>query len=292
MVNPTLPDPGSLLQEATGAMRQGDLDRAGRLAASALEQFRARGDADGRMRSENLLGAVAFERGEVGEAESRFGIALGIAHDLEDSLMAARASNNLASVAHLAGRPELALSLYRNAMLSYQRLGDRRGTAETYHNLGIAFRQLGLWSDADRATDEAVRHAASTGQPALVALAATGRAELHLDRGEWEVANTEIERATRLAAEGRDPVGVAEAGRLRALLRLGQGDARGAVEEALRAYSSAQALGSALLEAECAGVAARAFRALGDAASAARWREEAAAGLRRLGAKGLLERLE
>jgi tetratricopeptide (TPR) repeat protein len=182
------------------------------------------------MRSENLLGAVAFERGEIGEAESRFGAALGIAHELEDSLMAARASNNLASVAHLAGRPELALSLYRNAMLSYQRLGDRRGTAETYHNLGLAFRQLGLWADADRATDEAVRHAASTGQPALVALAATGRAELHLERGEWELASTEIERATRLAAEGRDPAGVAEAGRLRGLLRLGQGDARGAVD--------------------------------------------------------------
>jgi len=65
-MTPSLPDPGSLLQEATGAMRQGDPDRAGRLAASALEQFRARGDADGRMRSENLLGAVAFERGEIG----------------------------------------------------------------------------------------------------------------------------------------------------------------------------------------------------------------------------------
>ena len=57
--------------------------------------------------------------------------------------MAARASNNLASLAQLGERPEVALSLYRSALISYQRLGDRRGMAETHHNLGLVFRQLG-----------------------------------------------------------------------------------------------------------------------------------------------------
>ena len=189
MTTPPTADPGTVLRDATAAMRQGNLPGAAALAGAAATRFRARGDADGRMRSENLLGAVAFETGQVREAEGYFGTALELAHGLDDSLMTARASNNLASVAHLTGRPEVALSLYRTALLSYQRLGDRRGMAETSHNLGIAFRQLGQWTDAERAAEEAVRHAEVSEDVALRALALVGLAELHLELRAWPLAD-------------------------------------------------------------------------------------------------------
>jgi eukaryotic-like serine/threonine-protein kinase len=291
MTTPPAADPGTVLRDATVAMRQGNLPGAAALAAAAAARFRARGDEDGRMRSENLLGAVAFETGQVGDAERCFGAALELAHNLDDSLMTARASNNLASVAHLTGRPELALSLYRTALLSYQRLGDRRGMAETSHNLGIAFRQLGQWTDAERAAEEAVRHAELTGDAALRGLAHVGLAELQLERKAWPLAERGIARAAALAVEGADPIGVAEAGRLRALLQLGMGDAGAALREALQAQAEAHTLGSALLEAECTTVAARAARALGDDARAEALRTEAEAGLVRLGAAGLLAQL-
>ena len=287
---PPAADPGTVLRDATAAMRQGNLPGAAALAAAAEARFRARGDADGRMRAENLLGAVAFETGQVGEAERYFGTALELAHGLDDSLMTARASNNLASVAHLTGRPELALSLYRTALLSYQRLGDRRGMAETTHNLGIAFRQLQQWTEAERAAEQAVRHADQLADAALRGLALVGLAELHLELKAWPLAEREIERAAALAAEGDDPIGVVEAARLRALLEFGRGNADAALRNALVAREEARNLGSALLEAECATVAARAARRLGRDEEAERWRGEAVAGLTRLGAEGLLER--
>jgi len=291
MTTPPAADPGTVLRDATAAMRQGNLPVAAALAADAATRFRARADVDGRMRSENLLGAVAFETGRVGDAEHCFGAALELAQKLDDSLMTARASNNLASVAHLSGRPELALSLYRTALLSYQRLGDRRGMAETSHNLGIAFRQLRQWSDAERAAEEAVRHAEVTGDAALRALVMVGRAELHLELAAWPLAEREIERAAVLATEAADPIGVAETGRLRALLYLGLGDAAGALRLALAARAEADALGSALLAAECATVAARAARTLGRDEEAGALRADAKARLTRLGAAGLLEQL-
>jgi len=290
MTTPPAADPGTVLRDATAAMRQGNLPGAAALAAAAEARFRARGDADGRMRAENLLGAVAFETGQVGEAERFFGTALELAHGLDDSLMTARTSNNLASVAHLTGRPELALSLYRTALLSYQRLGDRRGMAETSHNLGIAFRQLRQWTEAERAAEQAVRHADQLADAALRGLALVGLAELHLELKAWPLAEREIDRAAALAAEGDDPIGVVEAARLRALLEFGRGNADAALRKALAARSEARDLGSALLEAECATVAARAARQLGRDEEADRLREEAVAGLTRLGAEGLLER--
>lgn len=290
MTTPPAADPGTVLRDATAAMRQGNLPGAAALAAAAEARFRARGDADGRMRAENLLGAVAWETGQVGEAERYFGTALELAHTLDDSLMTARASNNLASVAHLTGRPDLALSLYRTALLSYQRLGDRRGMAETSHNLGIAFRQLSQWTDAERAAEEAVRHAEQLGDHALRGLALVGLAELHLELKGWPLAEREIDRAAVLAAEGNDPVGVAETRRLRALLHLGLGHAVAALDEALGARKDAQDLGTALLEAECTTVAARAARATGKRDLGESLRTEAEAALTRLGAAGLLER--
>jgi len=291
MTTPPAADPGTVLRDATAAMRQGNLPGAAALAAAAEARFRARGDVDGRMRSENLLGAVAFETGQVGDAERCFAAALELAHTLDDALMTARASNNFASVAHLTGRPELALSLYRTALLSYQRLGDRRGMAETSHNLGIAFRQLRQWTDAERAAEAAVRHAEQLGDAALQGLALVGLAELHLEMNGWPLAEREIERAAALAAEGNDPIGVAEAGRLGALLHLGLGDAVSALRVSLAARDEARRLGSALLEAECTTVAARAARTMGEEELAGRLRAEAEAGLSRLGAAGLLDQL-
>ena len=166
------------LLAATAATRLGELELAETLAGEAVRRFAERGDFDGRMRALNLLGVIGFERGQLEEAERRLTEALSIAYRLEDSLLAARACNNLASVAHLRGRPEEAVGLYRGALLGYQRLGDRRGTAETYHNLGLTYRQLADYDEAEKAVMQAVRHAESVGEPTLMALTSGGRAEL------------------------------------------------------------------------------------------------------------------
>jgi tetratricopeptide (TPR) repeat protein len=183
------------LLAATAATRLGDFGTSVTLAESALEHFRARADSDGRMRAMNLLGAVAFEQGRLEDAERCFGEALELARVVEDTRMAANASNNLASVAHLRNRSDLALSLYRTALLAYQRLGDRRGTAQTYHNLGLTFRQQREWMDAEAAALQAVRHAEEVGEGGLMALAVMGRAEIHLDRAELDLARQELTRA-------------------------------------------------------------------------------------------------
>lgn len=284
--------PDLLLLVAAAATRTGAFELAATLAADSLERFRIRGDADGRMRALNLLGAQGFERGRLDDAERCFDEALRLARELDDPALAARASNNLASVAHLRGRPDLALGLYRGALLAFQRLGDRRGVAETWHNLGLAFRQLAEWREAQHAAGEAVRHAELVGDRALMALATAGRAEVELERGKLELAQQMIERASRLAAEGGDELGAAEVGRLRALLLLSLGEPHAAYVEAELARVTAVRLESVLLAAECAAVMACALRRLGRDEEAGRRRAEAVTAFAQLGATTLLERFE
>ncbi len=280
------------LLAATAATRRGELKLGASLAASALAGFRGRADADGWMRATNLLGAIAFEHGQVEDADRYFGDALRLARDVGDTLVAARASNNLASVAHLRGRPDEALSLYRSALLAYQRLGDRRGAAETYHNLGMTCRQLNEWDEADRATGEAVRHAELVGEPSLMALAVTGRAELDIERGELGIARLALSRADQFSVEGADELGGAEVRRLRALLAMRDGEFPVALREAEEGRTIAERYSSPLLQAECAAVAAGALRELKRLGEAKSRLAEARRLFRSLGAAKLLEDLE
>jgi tetratricopeptide (TPR) repeat protein len=284
--------PDAQLLAATAATRIGDLGLAAALAGEALGRFTARGDFDGRMRSLNLLGVIGFERGRLADAEEHLAEALNLAHRLRDSLAAARACNNLASVVHLRGRPDEAVGLYRGALLSYQRLGDRRGAAETYHNLGLTFRQLADFEEAEKAVHQAMRHAEFVGEPGLLALTSGGRAELRIERGEPALAYPELERAGRLAERAADVVGTAELRRIRALAALREGRYELARDEAEAARTVAAEHDVALLKAECAAISALAHRALGADDAAAGRRAEAVAGFRSIGAASLLERFE
>lgn len=279
------------LLAATAATRLGEWGQGVTLAESALERFRTRADSDGRMRAQNLLGAIAFENGRLDDAERAFGEALELARLLNDSRMMANASNNLASVAHLRGRPDLALSLWRTALLSYQRQGDRRGTAQTWHNLSLAFREQHYMDDAEAAALEAVRHAEEVGEATLVALAIMGRAEVHIERNELALAARELDRAEVRALAVEDHVGLVDIGRLRARLALRAGQPEDAVSHALAARQGAIRLGLLQLEAECAATAAVALYRLGRTAESNMERDDALARFDQLGATGMKEAL-
>src|SRR4051812_8073295 len=284
--------PDVQLLAATAATRLGQLDTARELAELALRQFYARGDWDGRMRALNLLGAIYWEHGQIGEAERCFAEALRLARQLDDSLMLARASNNVASVAHLQGRSDEAAALFRGALLAYQRLGDRRGTAETYHNLGFAYRQAGEWRESEAATQNAVRHAEVVGEPGLLALVLGAKAELSVERDDTALAERELERAVRYAVEASDAIGRAEVQRVEALNALHQRSWEVALYHARTARTVAVEHESALLAAECAGIAARALKALAKVEEANVWRAQAEGGFRPLGARWPLQRVQ
>ena len=283
--------PEGWLLAATAATRLGETDLGFRDASTALEEFRENADRDGRMRCLNLLGAIAFERGDIEEARRCFGEALFLAQELQDTLVMARTSNNLASVAHLLGESNEAMSLYRTALLAYTRLGDRRGAAETYHNLAMGFRQQEHWPDATDATAQAMRHAELLAEPWLLSLVLTGKAELHVDMDDPALARNTLDRAEALAREAGDEVGIGEVHRVRGRVALAASQPEAALEEAERGLAIAKQTGSALLEGECAAVAARACLDLGRRDALAAYRAVAEQRFEALGAMRLLEDL-
>lgn len=284
--------PDLQLMAATAATRLGDLGLGAALAEGALERFRARADDDGRMRAQNLLGVIEFERGNLERAQHCFNDALGLARALKDTLMTARACNNLASISDLQGDALGALTLYRSSLLSYQRLGDRRGAAEAYHNLGIVFRQMGEWTDAESAANQAVRHAESVVERSLLGIAVMGRAEIGIHRGELEMARQQLAWAAALAAESRDELAMIEVELLGAQLALAEKQWETAFTRAENARQAAIKANAAVLQAQCAAVSARALQKLGRSPLTEERREEATRLFQSQGAARRLKELE
>src|ERR1043166_4722782 len=96
--------PGSQLLAAQASARVGEFALARRLAGGAREGFRVEGGHGEVLEATNLLGAVAFEEGDVAEAEACFGEVLTAAREQGLHLLVARSANNLATVAPLRGR--------------------------------------------------------------------------------------------------------------------------------------------------------------------------------------------
>jgi tetratricopeptide (TPR) repeat protein len=223
----------------------------------------------------NLLGVVTFTLGELDAAHSAFTSALELATREDDILLVARSSNNLGAIDNLQGRHDGALLHYRVALPAYRRLGQRRGLAETYHNLAITYRDLGNLADADEHERRAIDYASGGIAPRVAAMAHIGRAEVALRRGDAPLSERTARRAAKTLHTLEDPLNEANAHRMigaacTAMARLS--DAHVEFEEALGIATSR---GHAFVEAETRRDRADAFlrmneidRARGDALAA------------------------
>ena len=285
-------DPQALYLAASAAARLGQLEHAATWSERALEGFLERQDERGALRATNLMGAVDFECGRMDRAELRFGNARRLARRTGDLLMIARTTNNLANIAHLRGRMEQALRLYRTALTAFEAAGDCRGAAETLHNLALRFHQLGALRDASHAADQAVLRAERCERPALLALCLAGAAEIAIERQEYVAAQEKLDWSEALARTGDDVLLVLEIRRLRMLLALETGHVERAERGSAEVAREALELGSALVAAEATAVRSLALKALKRPEDAASQRASALEAFQRLGATDLMERFE
>src|SRR5690349_10373847 len=179
-----------LAAEAHG--RLGEHAQAERWAAAALATALVRGERHAELRARNLMGAIALERGDVDTAERHLSAGLELARALQDHVAEARCHNNLGIVANLRGEPQVALASYQLALAAYQQAGLVRGVAETHHNIGISWRDLGDYRRGGAAADEALRLAERVEDESLATQALVGRAELHLREGDADLAAAQL----------------------------------------------------------------------------------------------------
>lgn len=254
------------------------------------------GDKASQRRAVNMIGAACLALGELEDASGEFARALELATQAEDLLVLARATNNLGAIANMQGDHERALSHYRLALPTFQRLGQRRGLASSYHNLAITYRDLGDLVESDEHELRAIEHATEGGVPRLAAMGRVGRAEVALRRGDAAFAETTARMARDEFARLGDAQNEADASRLVGAACTAQRRFAEALEAFDRALEIARARGHALNEAETLRDRADLYMAQGRSADAFQDARRAMAIFDRLGATrerdALRDRLE
>lgn len=238
----------------------------------------------------NLLGAASFAVGALDEAQAAWDRALELAQEGDDALLIARATNNLGAIANLRGAMHDALRLYNLAVPVYQRLGEQRGLAETFHNLAMTYRDLGDLSRSDEYEQRAMSHARDAGWPRLTIMAQVGRAEVALRRGDFPLAAVTAVRAADAAAAEGDDATRADALRCAGEARTGLGNPSEARQLLDAAATHAAAAHHALIAAEVLLASAALAVRTGDASRARRDAEDAATAFAELGARREHER--
>jgi tetratricopeptide (TPR) repeat protein len=283
--------PQSRLLAAQAAARIGEFEVSARLAASARAAFESADDVDGLLEATSLLGAIAFGRGKIKDAEKHFAAVADLAERHGRARFTARGATNLGNIASLRGEPEIARGFYQRGLEVFEMLGDARGIAETCHDLALELYKAGALALAREANQRAVERAEQVGEAGLIALTLLGRAELRIESGALEDAREDIERAERLAwDEGNQPHRL-EGERLLAVIALRSGDPAEAYRLAALVHARAAEAQFAVLAAEARSLAALALKALGRHTEAVASRDVATVALRSLGASGHLARL-
>ena len=252
---------------------------------------RTRGERHAELRARNYQGLIALRHGDGDEAEGHFVAALEMARSLADHTTEARCLNNLGILANIRGDHETALASYRLALVAYQQVGYVRGIAETYHNIGISLRDQGNARAALGAAEEAARFATQAGDQQLVALATTGRAELHVALGDPAFAAAELQQAAERYTRVGFQAGLPEVWRVQAAVARATRDVPAAIGLLLKAAKLARELGSSDTLADIERDLSEALASKGDADGARQARDRALALYRKLGAVRAAERL-
>lgn len=271
---------------ALAAARQGELHEAARLANAIAIDDQTPSQA---MLLTHLRGGIAFELGQLDEAEICFEQVIRFATEQRNPILIAKASNNLGSIAHLRGKVELATSFYRSALQAYTIGQDDVGLAQTCHNLSIVLREFGDLKGSASSSQRAIEAAGRTSDMSLQAMAHNGAAETALAQGNVDRARDFLFHAERLADAAGDRITLLETRRLRARADFRRGQLANALLDAGRVYLASQRLGALQLSGESALLAAEVAHSLHRSRLADRYRQRAQEAYRQLGSPSRAE---
>jgi putative nucleotidyltransferase with HDIG domain len=197
----------ALLQHQRGASA-----RAGELGRRAYDVALAAGERELAAHALNVRAGFAFEGGDLPTARRTFDSALALANG--NTALCARIEQNLGILATVQGDHEQALRHYQRSLDAYVALGDERGVALAYHNLGMISADRGRWGEADAYFRSALAGAQGAGDIHLEGLCLLNHAEVHLAGQAYDRARADIERALRIFDQVESRIDKADAYRM------------------------------------------------------------------------------
>jgi putative nucleotidyltransferase with HDIG domain len=228
--------------------QRGASEHAHDLARRAYDVALAAGEREVAAHALNVVGGFTFESGDLPAARRTFDSALALASG--SAALRARIEQNLGILATVEGDHERALAHYGRSLDAYVGLGDERGVALAYHNLGMISADRKRWEEADIYFRHAFQGAERAGDIHLQGLCLLNHTEVHLVRQEYDRARADVERALGIFDQIESRIDKADAYRVLGAVHRVTGRPESAERHLLRARGLADEMQSVLGGAE------------------------------------------
>ncbi|HXE61275.1 MAG TPA: HD domain-containing phosphohydrolase [Gemmatimonadaceae bacterium] len=209
----------------------------------------------------NALAGIEFQTGDISHARETFLRALSLGG--EGLELRARIEQNLGILANIQGDVAGALAHYQRSLDACRTLGDEKGCAIAYHNLGMLSADRELWDDADRYYTQSIAIAEAIGDVHLRGLCLLNHSEVHLARQRYDTARQNAEAALGIFDQLGARVDKADAYKVIGVVFRETGRHSLAESRLRAAIEHAVSTGSVLSEAESSRELARLYQAMG-----------------------------
>jgi putative nucleotidyltransferase with HDIG domain len=159
----------------------------------------------------NCLGIVVQFQGRSELAETYYTQGRTFALTAGDERLVALIDLNLGTLASIRGNMPLAIASYESALSRLRRLDDSSSVISSLNNLGMAHRELGDWTAAERCFDEAFELGNEVRDALLIGNIELNRAELDVRRGHYDDARESCDRAFEVFTRVESVAGQSEA---------------------------------------------------------------------------------
>jgi putative nucleotidyltransferase with HDIG domain len=232
----------------------------------------------------NTLAGFEYEQGSLSTAREMFHQALTMGGACPE--LRARVELNLGILATIQGDVPAALQHYLRSLEASRQMGDERGCAIAYHNLGMLSVDQQRWDDAERYFEQSRAIAERIGDVHLQGLCLLNHCDVHLARQHYESARESAEAALRIFDRLGARLDKGDAYKILGIVYRETGRLALAESRFQTAIAIAVSTGSVLNEAEASRELAKLYQLMGRNQEALRLLNAAHRLFRRLDARG------
>lgn len=198
--------------------RMADWENSINLISKASELFEKQKDFKGLARSENLLGTIYGDKGDINQAQYHFELSLSYLDPKKDEALIGMLEINLGVLNNIQGNYNTALSYYQRALIKFEQSQDMRRIAELKNDLGLLYTLKGDYDEAALEYDKSIAISLNINYLYALGVSYLSKGFIFAQTGDFILADAFTDKAMDIAHKINDRLSVADIYKIKGII--------------------------------------------------------------------------